>query len=446
MVKVRGLRAFVRELEAAGQLLRISEEVDRRFEIAAVTREVSRRNGPALYFERVKGYSMPVLTNLLGSMARVALALGVGEEGVYDRLVSCEPVEPRVQEKELPARKIVDEPDLLKLLPILTCHEKDAGPYITQGIVFLKDPDGAAQSMGVHRLQVRGPRRLGLLLGSKTSTEYYYKAAARNLPLEVAIVLGVHPALLLAAVAWYPFKDKLALAGGLLGQPLPVVATGNGLFVPAEASIVIEGRVLPGVLETDGPFGESTGFYVATEANTIEVVRVAFLGDPLYPAFVPWTREDQLVFSIAYGTHIYRDVKVQFPFVRRVHATVNGLLIVAIDAVPRAWVRQMIHYCFGINHNFKLVIAVNADTAPDDMAAVGWAVLNRFQPKEDLIVVEEVPGSIIDPSTRAGIGGKLGIDATYPPGEEERFRAITVPEAAAEKAREILRRVGLEKG
>lgn len=441
-----GLRAFVRELDAAGQLLRISDEVNPRFDIAAVTKEVSRRGGPALYFERVKGYAMPVLTNLLGSMARIALALGVGEEEVYDRLISCEPIEPQVQEKGLPARAIVDDPDLPKLLPILTCHEKDVSPYITQGIVFLKDPDGAAQSMGVHRLQVRGPRRLGLLLGSKTSTEYYHKAAARNLPLEVAIVLGVHPAVLLAAVAWYPFKDKLALAGGLLGQPLRVVTTGNGLFVPADAAIVIEGRVLPGVLETDGPFGESTGFYVATEANTIEVDCIALLDDPLYPAFVPWTREDQLVLSIAYGTHIYRDLKMQFPFVRRVHGTVNGLLVVAVDAVPRARVRQMIHYCLATNHYLKLVIAVNADIALDDTAAVEWAVLNRFQPKEDLIVVEEVPCSIIDPSTRGGIGGKLGIDATYPPGEEERFRAITVPEAAAEKAREILRRVGLEKG
>ena len=270
---MKDLIEYLNKLEDKGELLRIKEEVSTKYDITAVTRRVSKRNGPAILFQNVKGYKMPVVTNLLGTLKRVSLSLDVPESEIPSFFQGF-PEEPPVIVEQCPVQEVVftDPSNILDILPVLTNHEYDVSPYITQGIVFMKDPETGEQTMGVHRLQVRGHRRLGLFLASKTSTEYYKKAAEKNQHLDVAIAIGVHPAILLAAVAWYPFGDKLSLAGGLLRQPVKVCKARNvDLLVPAEAVIIIEGRIPPGVLEQDGPFGESTGTYIPALANAIEI-------------------------------------------------------------------------------------------------------------------------------------------------------------------------------
>jgi 2,5-furandicarboxylate decarboxylase 1 len=441
--KMQDLASFVKLLEQNGELMRIAEEVDPRFEVAAVTRMVAKDKGPALMFEKVKGYECPVLTNMLGTRKRIGFALNRHEK-IYV-LEGGKPLEPVLAE-ESPGQEVVikDNIDLRGVVPVLTYHERDVSPYITQGIVFMKDLETGAQTMGVHRIQVRGKNRLGLYLASRTSTEFYRRAERRNEPLPVAVVIGSHPAVLLASVAWFPFGDKLSLAGGYLGEPLRMVlAKTVQVEVPAEAMFVIEGLVLPGVREPDGPFGESTGVYVPDITNSIEVTAITHRRRPIFSAFVPWTAEDGLVLSLAYGSLIGKELKRHLSYVKDVYYDFRcgGQLVVAVEEVARAETRRFLCHVMANNPYIKQVVAVNEDVDIFNGEEVTWAILTRSQPDRDWLILPDIPGSTIDPSTNDGTGAKVGIDATYPPDRKDRFVKIAPPAAAGARAREILRRL-----
>lgn len=241
---VGDLLGFLKVLEEEGELVHITEEVDPKYEVAAVIKEAGKRGGPALLFECVKGYAMPVAGNLLGTARRLALALETQPGKEYETYLERkkQPVEPIVIDQG-PIHETVytgEAVDIPGMLPVLTYHEHDVGPYLTQGVVVMRDPETGRQTMGIHRIQVRGPRRLGLYLASRASSEFLRKAEQKGESLDVAIVVGVPPSVLLAAVAWFPFGDKLALAGGLRGAAVPLVR-GRTVHVdyPAQAMIAI---------------------------------------------------------------------------------------------------------------------------------------------------------------------------------------------------------------
>ncbi|MDT3699761.1 MAG: UbiD family decarboxylase [Thermincola sp.] len=440
------LRSYLNLLEEKGEVLHIQEEVDPCFEVSAVTRLVAGRQGPALLFENVKGYPMPVLTNQLGTRQRIALVTGNAGLDTGDR----QPVEPVIMETGPVQEKVlVEDIDILQNLPVLTYHERDVSPYLTQGIVFMKDLDSGRQTMGIHRIQVRGPKRLGVYLASRTSTEFYRRAEKKNMPLPVAIVVGVHPAILMASVAWYPFGDKLSLAGSYLGEPVRLVKSfSSSLEVPSEAMFVIEGEILPGVMEKDGPFGESSGVYVPDITNTIQVTAITMRREPIFSAFVPWSGEDGLVFSHAYGSFVVQELKRSFPAVigQCFDFRCGGLLVVQIESMARTEVRRLLYHVLVNNPYVKQVVVVNGDVDIFDQQEVNWAILTRSQPDIDWLILPDIPGSPIDPSTRQGTGSKVGIDATYPPEKEEIFAKVAPPEQARARAKEILGKAGFNVG
>ncbi len=195
------LRDFIKRLEQEGEIIKIKDTLSPRFEISALFEELGKREGnPAAIIESVEGYDIPVVGNLLGSRKRIALALETEEENIFQKYseLNDNPIPPRIV-SQAPVKEVIlnKNIDILKHLPVLTNHEKDAGPYITQGIVFSKDPETGSKTMGVHRLQVKDKDKLGIFLASKTSTEYFRKAEENGRPLNVAIAIGVEPVILL---------------------------------------------------------------------------------------------------------------------------------------------------------------------------------------------------------------------------------------------------------
>lgn len=169
--------------------------------------------------------------------------------------------------------------------------------------------------MGVHRMQVQSKNQLGVQLVSRTSIEYLLRAEERGIALEAAIVLGVHPCILIASMAWVPFgENKLALAGSLLGKPVKVVKGETvDLEFPADAMIVLEGKFIPSLRREEGPFGESTGYYITTSSPVVEIHLAYHQLEPVYPVFQPWTYEDDTIFSFAWGGEIIAQLKKIFP-------------------------------------------------------------------------------------------------------------------------------------
>src|SRR5687768_6030681 len=276
------LRTFLSELEAKTpeQVWRVKEEIDGDYDIAAVIWELERRGeAPVLWFERVRGAQFPLVTNVFADRRRYAASLGVPLDALADEWVARgeRRIAPRLVTRA-PVTEVVMTGDQVDLgrLPIIRHFAEDAGPYITNGIVVAKDPDTGVRNASFHRMQLKAKSRLGTSLHSRRHLwDYARRAEEHGQPLPIAVVIGAHPLFHFGAGLWKgPIDvDEYDVAGGFFGEPLEIVA---GVTVPVEspahAEIVLEGNILPGIREPEGPFAEFTGY--ASERSTQHVFEV----------------------------------------------------------------------------------------------------------------------------------------------------------------------------
>lgn len=436
------LRSFVDHLEEVGQLVRIGEPLCPAFEIPAAIAQVTRLTGKACRFTNVVGYSSEVVGGVLGTRKRLALAFGVeGDvtEEYYSRRQHL--VEPRVV-GEGPVQEVVVDRDLdiLREMPVLTHHELDAGPYLSCAITVTKDPETGARAMGIHRVQVKGADKVGIFAGSPPVSECLAKAEARDEPLEIAIVVGVDPLTLLASVVRAPGTDKFAIAGALARRPIELVKCRSvSLEVPARAEYVLEGHFLPHVREPEGPFGESTGYYLTCDNPVARITTLTRRRDPLYQALMPFAGdEEQVLLGVTWEGEILRAAQAALPQVKRVHLRRIGLVaFVQIDKRSDGDASAVFDLLLSLNPSIKIVVVVDEDVDPCDLHDVEWAIATRCQPDDDISVRADGVALSIDPSRKEGNrSSKVCIDATRPLGVPlARFKKIAIPEEAVHRAR-----------
>ena len=431
------LRQFLSLLQKHGELLTVSNEVDLRYEISEWLRQADRAQAPALSFERIKGHSMKVVGNLVGTKKRLALAFGLThEEKLLEtyrkrrgtagkaRRVKYAPV----KEIALKNSKSID----LNSLPIPVYHEGDGGPYITCGVLTARDPETGSRSMGLHRLQVKDRRRLGVHLANPPISRFVARAEELNRPLPVAISLGVHPILLLASIVSSPSEDKVAIAGSLLGSPLALAkCETSDVDIPAHAEMVIEGRVLPNVREPEGPFGETSGYYFGDQSHVIEVTAITHRKDPILQALHPTSQEVALLCGPAGEAEIIQMLREKgFAVEDLVLSAAAGRTHVALSLRKRhdSDAKQMLHLVLAGVPYIKHAVVVDADIDVRDPQDLDWAIATRVQGDEDLVVMTGLRARSIDPSAKDGmLTAKVGIDATVPIAQRQRFRRISVP-------------------
>lgn len=440
------LRDFLDALQKEEELIVVTEPLDPRYEVAAVLRHLSAQDSyPAALIENVKGHAVPVAGNLFGSRKRAALALETKEGEVAEEYLrrKSAPIPPRTV-SEGPVKEIVleEDLDLTRILPVLTYHEKDAGQYMTQGVVLLKDPHSKQQTMGIHRIHVKGERLVNIAFESKTSNEYLRRAEQENTPLEVAIALGLDPALIMAAVAWFPFGNKLELAGGLRREPVEIIpAETVDIQVPAHAMFVLEGLIRPHSRVPEGPFGESTGYYITLNSPVAEIRSISHQSNPVYSVFSPSSLDDGIPLSICWSGEVLASLQKDFPSVKGVNFNVlNASIIVSVKKRERTEAQRILHALLDSHPYIKTAIIVDDDIDIYTPRDVDWAVGSRFQADRDLIVLEHVAGSPIDPSCEeAGITAKMGLDATKPFEKKEKFERARTSAGHREKAEQLLK-------
>ena len=261
-------RDFLRGLEEAGQLKRISRDVSPEFEIAAYVRRSSDTNGPAFLFERVQGHrGWTVAAGVYGTYGRLAIALGTDVRSVVDEYGRAvrDPIPPATV-SDGPVKEVVlrgDQVDCTQF-PLVRHSEHDAGRYITSGVAMARDPETGVLGLSIQRMLLKGPRRFGISLpGERRIGRAQAKAEDQGEALPVAIVIGAGPYVDLGSQAKIPHDEaKLGVAGALAGTPVELIKAETAeVEVPARAEIVIEGRILPKVREPEGPFGEVGGTY-----------------------------------------------------------------------------------------------------------------------------------------------------------------------------------------
>ena len=325
---IRTLRDWLDRLAAQDRLTIARPGVDLRFELAAIAKRLDGRR--ATLFPRPGQHRVPVVSGLLSNRQWIAEAMGVEPGELLERFqhAALNPI-PCRQGGTAPVQDVVHrDVDLAKLLPLPVHNEHDSGPYITAGLLIARNPDTGRQNVSIHRCQLSGPNRLGVLLLPRHTHMMFETAERTGKPLPVAIVIGVDPLTLLASQAIVPLDhDELEIAGALHRQPLAVVkCLTSELCVPADAEIVVEGRLLPGVREPEGPFGEFPQYYgERAMRHVIEVDTVTHRRDAIFHTIVGGGLEHILLGAVPREATLLAHLRRSFPNVLDVHLSRGGV-------------------------------------------------------------------------------------------------------------------------
>lgn len=456
----QSLRGFVERVEKANpeDVLRISEPVSQQFEMTSTIFELDRLNkSPVVIFENVAGFDMPVVTNVAGNRKLLAQCLNSDVPNLptafRDRCQTYIP--PEVVSKGAWDEVVLegDQIDLTKL-PIPFQFSVDAAPYITAGQVTARDPETGVDTTGFHRLMLKGKNRLGVSLHSRRRMyEFHRRAEAKGQSLPAAIVIGVHPLHYMGSMvyAYPPHVRKFEIIGGLFGEPYRLARCGvDDIEVPAGAEMVIEGEILAGVHEPEGPFGEFTGYasYRSTQ-NVFVAHRVRMRRDAYFHSVVSGMSRDHILIScVTREGEILNALRRNLPNVRAVHVphkTCGAFLaIVSMKKIAEGEPKMAMLTALGTELYTKQVIVVDDDVDIFDMDDVMWAVATRVKAEKDILLVPGVKSAIIDPTSdpTSFTVTKMGIDATAPIDEAFAERLVISDEQRI-RAKNILANAGI---
>ncbi len=462
-VKYKDLRDFIAALEARGELVRVTAEVDPYLEITEICDRTLRAGGPALLFENVKGHDMPLLANLFGTPKRVALGMGqesveslrdVGEllaflkepeppKGfrdamdklpIYRQVMSMSPKVLR----RAPVQDVVLEGDDVDLdkLPIQHCWPGDAAPLVTWPLVITRGPHKKRQNLGIYRQQKLAKNRLIMRWLSHRGGALDYQEFRRLNPGEpypVAVALGADPATILGAVT--PVPDSLseyAFAGLLRGSRTELVRCGHvDLDVPASAEIILEGFIYPDDSAPEGPYGDHTGYYNEVEEFPVfTVTRMTMRRDAIYHSTYTGRPPDEpAVLGLALNEVFVPILRRQFPEIVDFYLPPEGcsyrMAVVTMKKQYPGHAKRVMMGIWSFLRQFmytKFVVVCDDDINARDWKDVIWAITTRMDPARDTLLVEHTPIDYLDfASPTAGLGSKMGMDATNKwPGETDR--------------------------
>ncbi|MFC1962881.1 UbiD family decarboxylase [Chloroflexota bacterium] len=414
------LREYLGALENQHKLHHVEVEVDKDWEVAAVSRRVFQRipshKRQALQFNHVKGFAIPIVVGTLGASPEVyALALKCAVEEISDcwDQAQLHPIKPqRVNSGPCQENVLEGEKADITIFPIpIWTVEHDPGPYITAGCVVTRDPATGAYNVGTYRLQVKDKRKLGIQSGERQhGFRHRQKYEARDLPTPVAIVLGPDPTIEMASVGKFsPVVDEYDIAGGLRKEPVPLVKCVTvPLEVPATAEIVIEGEIPPMYREPEGPFGEYTGYMSASgkQMPVINITCITHRNNPIYRAFFSQMppSESSCIRRVGQEQPLLKHLKDDLALpVRDVHITENSgassfMLISVRDHRP-GQVKQIVHAAWGFQPGSgKFTIVMDDDIDIRDPFWVEWAMSTRVQPERDIEIERNVLPMGLDPS------------------------------------------------
>jgi 4-hydroxy-3-polyprenylbenzoate decarboxylase len=420
----------------------VEEEVSPDQEVTALVWALAAQGRePLLVFERVKGTK--VVTNIFASRARIARLLGTVPDKIHQTYQdkARKAVDPKVVAKG-PILDAVEEKIDLAKLPLLKHFDTDKAPYITNGLVVCEEPG----NLSYHRAMLHSKTELATSLHSRG--HLWRALLEKKKPLPVAMVVGAHPLFMMAASARVAYgADERRIAGGLLGEPLEVVKTPkHGIRVPAAAEFVLEGTLDPEAKVDEGPFGEFTGYSSNRTTNTLfRVETMLRRKDAILVDVVGGNSAEHLNLSrVPRESEMAEKLIERFPSVTRLHYPNSGVhfhAYVALRARREGEARQVMLALLGWDPYLKTVIAVDEDLDVTDDSQVMWALATHFQPHRDVLIVDGLPGSALDPSASgAGTTSRMGLDATRGPNFEG-IRA-RVSESARARANTILQRAG----
>ncbi|HMM19352.1 MAG TPA: non-oxidative hydroxyarylic acid decarboxylases subunit C [Selenomonadales bacterium] len=454
------LREFLAKLHDERQLVRVQDEVMPEPDIAAAGRAApDMDNGPAVLFEKIRGYHNQVVVNVHGSWANHALMLGMAKntsikEQFYelDRRWSKFPVKPRRVTggpvKEMVVRQNIN---LFDVLPLFRVNQYDGGFYISKALVVSRDIEDYdnhnKQNVGTYRLQVKGRDLLGIqALPFHDIGIHLRKAEERNEPLPVAICIGNDPVLSFMASTPIAYdQSEYEFAGALREEPVELTKSETGgLDIPSGAEVVLEGYIIPRARSVEGPFGEFPGSYSGARLQAeVKIHTITHRAKPIFENLylgIPWTEIDYLM-ALNTSIPLYRQIKESMPEVVAVNAMYTHGIGTIISTKSRfggygkAVAMRLLSTPHGMPYS-KIIIVVDEYVDPFNLPQVMWAMTTRVRPDKDVVLIPGAPGMPLDPASEPpGMHTKLIIDATTPVAPDSVCREtelLATPPKAAE--------------
>jgi UbiD family decarboxylase len=392
--------------------------VNPKFELAAVIQDIQKTVNKAVIFNKVEGFPGRIASNVCGSYQNIALALGCHPQDIsniwsrkveeipsFDHLIVSKSA---VQVKQLG----LDE------VPKIVFHDKDAGPYMTAGIVLSRNPKTGKTNLSFHRVQLTGTKELGIRLSPSGHLFANHKVfEEEDKPLECAILVGTSPLMMLAAATTLSHSvSELDLASHLLGsrwrlRPCQTI----DLQVPEDTEMILEGVILPHVRREEGPFGEWMGYYAIAAPNHVFRVKGIFAKkDPIYYAVIAGSSEELSVTGVPIAGSILKAMRVFVPSVVDVACwpTLQFCVIKMRKHVDGEEHKALLAALGAELNRILYAIVVDEDVDIYNPSDVIWAISTRCRPDKDIFIIPGVPSFARDPSKRHW--GRVGIDATVP--------------------------------
>lgn len=468
------LRDFIDMCERAGQLKRVKAEVDWNLEISHVSKLVEEKGGPALLFEKVKGYGSPVFTGAFATTQRLGLILGKGTDLSMVQLtkewmnLAIGELIPAQEKKDGPIfENIVDDEKIdAYMFPSPKFYELDGGRYFgTTVFLVMKDPETDEVNLGTYRMQLLDKKTLGvqILKGKRGDIILQkYKKMGKKMP--VCAIIGGDPLLLLAGAAMVARASEYDVVGSLRGSPVEIVrGRRTGLPIPAHAEIVLEGEIDPDILREEGPFGEFIGYYTdelikPIPKPTLEVKCIYHRNNPILwetSAGRPVT-DVHMLLSFTQSAMLWTELaRMEIPGIKSVYmppeAAGRFWTIVSVEQMYPGHAEQVGSAVIATNtasYCCKGVIVVDHDVAADDLPRVWWALGTRFSPARGTQIINRGRATPLDPALEPGtdklITSRIILNATIPFEWKIKPTEIKLSEAMLDRVTSRWKEYGLE--
>lgn len=434
-------RSYLSLLQSEGELVRVKQDVSAEFELAAVTAKLDGKQ--AVLFEKVRGSKIGVACNVVGTPKRFYLAVAGSrkanqadvKKAIHARITEAlaHLSEPSKSQGGAPFEK--NSSRNLNDLPIVTHFEKDAGPFITSSIVFAKDQERGNQNQSTHRLLRLDNRHMAIrMVEGRHLHKCYTYARDHGEDLKVAICIGVHPAVSIAAAYQAAYGvDEMLIANSLLDGKL-ALAKANQLYVPSHAEIVLEGRILKDRTQEEWMVEMLRTYDFKRRQPVFELEKIKFRDGAIYHDILPGYAEHRLLMGLPVEAKMFEYIKNVVPTTQAVHLTDGGsnwlAAVIQIKKRLEGEPKNALMAAFSAHPSLKMAMVVDEDIDPTDPVAVEYAITTRCQADRDFIIMPNAKGSSLDPSSDQAnlLTTKVGIDATASLLKaKERFEIAKIP-------------------
>ena len=412
------LRNYISQIKKINELKIVKTKVTTKFEIAGITAKID--GSDAVMFENIKESNFHLVANLVGTRKRFALAVGGTENNIHGKIISA--IKKAKRPKIVTSGKFMENKSRNAFfMPIVTHFEKESGPFITSSVVYAKNPETGKQNSSFHRLMPIDKTHFTIrMVEGRHLHRCFVDAKEHGEDLKIAITVGVHPAISIAGAYQAEWgKDEIDIANSLLGGNLTLAKLSfSGLNVPSGSEIVMEGKILHDKTHPEWMVEMLQTYDHKRPQPVFELENLFFRNNPIFHDVLSGYSEHRLLMGMPIESKLNGELKKAFPQTQQVSMTNGGCnwlhAVVQIKKKGDSDPKKIIKKTFDLHRSLKQVTVVDEDIDPNNAESVEYAMATRFQSDKDLVILKNVRGSSLDPSSdqKKLQTAKMGIDAT----------------------------------